>query len=154
MTHWYREAQEQRELHALERQTRNGNAEILFAELWHAITQEIPDINKQRGEDQLPLLGTNGSAFDRVINVHYLPHGVSRSQLHILHITLDDKREVITAASESCGDDLPAVSLSFAIQAGSDGVVYLSHNQKRLDTRKTATAILRAFLFPDLPQKI
>jgi hypothetical protein len=116
-------------------------AEGLFDDLW----KEIAALTKEANDKGLPV-GTDGSAYERVVWAAVIPRLGQPTDRRELRINLHKDREEISVSGSS-------VPLGLSIDVCDDGVICLKHNGRRILIQGAARLILDPFLFPELQPK-
>lgn len=116
-------------------------AEVLFHDLWEEIAAQTKEAH-----DKFVQVGTNGSAYERIVWTPNVPSLAQPTNRRELRINLHKEREEISISATE-------FSLNLSIDVCEDGVICLKHNGKRVLIQEAARLILDQFLFPELQPK-
>lgn len=113
-----------------------GAADGIFNAIWGGVVA----ISQYANERQMRT-STNGSPYDRVVNMTLYPKvGEVSASPRVLHLTLAESRRKIFAKWDGA-------NLDFSIEVCDDGVVCLKLDGRRVDALEAARLIMEPFLF-------
>jgi hypothetical protein len=114
------------------------HAPKIFGDLWDRIVKHLEEA-KQKGFN----LFTNGSLYDRLVEIQLFPSGAHASHRESFHLTLNADKEIVIAKGQR------GVKFEFPVDVCSDGIVCIKYQGQQIQTEDASILILKQFLFPE-----